>query len=143
MVSKKANQQVHVTFTQELSVMYVYPWMDSIGDSITVKQSKPLPKFKKPQILYAFDPTIKVPKKIKNNYSLNKNFRQLLTGSSTEEKLTKLSQYSSVYTESIRTVLQSHKDGKCVFIYNELVEGSGLILFGLLLEFFSICLLQV
>ena len=71
------------------------------------------------------------------NYSLNKNFRQLLTGSSTEEKLTKLSQYSSVYTESIRTVLQSHKDGKCVFIYNELVEGSGLILFGLLLEFFG------
>ena len=71
------------------------------------------------------------------NYSLTKTFKELLSGSSVKEKLTKLSQYSSIYTESIRTILQSHKDGKCVFIYNELVEGSGLILFGLLLEFFG------
>ena len=61
MVIKKANAK-HVTFTHELSVTYVYPWTSWIGDSITVKQRKPLPKFQKPQILYAFDPAIKVPR---------------------------------------------------------------------------------
>ena len=71
------------------------------------------------------------------SYSLNKELRQALAGDSTEAKLEKLQNYSSLYAESIRTILNSHRDGKSVFVYNELVEGSGLILFGLLLDFFG------
>ena len=51
-----------VTFTTEFSVMYIYPWTDEIGDSISEKQTKPLPRFKKPQIVYSFDPKVKVPR---------------------------------------------------------------------------------
>ena len=61
MVSAKAKAR-RVTFTKELSVMYIYTWTDEIGESITTKQTKPLPRFKKPQIVYAFDPKIKVPR---------------------------------------------------------------------------------
>jgi hypothetical protein len=71
------------------------------------------------------------------SYSLNKELRQALAGDSVEAKLEKLQKFSSLYAESIRTILNSHRDGKCVFVYNELVEGSGLIIFGLLLEFFG------
>ena len=71
------------------------------------------------------------------SYSLSKELRKALAGDSIEEKLEKLNTYSSLYAKSIRTILNSHRDGKSVFVYNELVEGSGLILFGLLLDFFG------
>ena len=66
MVSAKAKAR-RVTFTKELSVMYIYTWTDEIGDSITTKQTKPLPRFKKPQIVYAFDPKIKVPRDLEGH----------------------------------------------------------------------------
>ena len=45
-----------------MSEMYIYLWTDEIGDSISEKQTKRLPRFKKPQLVYAFDPKIKVPR---------------------------------------------------------------------------------
>ena len=66
MVSTKAKAR-RVTFTQELSVMYIYPWTDEIGDSLAKKQTKPSPSFKTPQIVYAFDPKIKVPRDLEKH----------------------------------------------------------------------------
>ena len=54
-----------------------------------------------------------------------------------EEKLEILQKYSTIYAASIRNILLARKEGKCVFVYNEFVEGGGLILFGLLLELFG------
>ena len=51
--------------------------------------------------------------------------------------LKKLSNFSSKYAGSIATILDAQKEGKSVFVYNEFVTGSGLILFGLILELFG------
>ena len=56
---------------------------------------------------------------------------------SAEIMLERLSVFSSKYAESIKTILQAQKDDKSVFIYNEFVTGSGVILFGLILELFG------
>ena len=65
------------------------------------------------------------------SYTLRPQLREALMG---DDALTKLKILSTIYASSIRNILQAQKDGKCVFVYNEFVEGSGLILFGLLLE---------
>jgi hypothetical protein len=48
-----------------------------------------------------------------------------------------LKKFSSKYTESVKTILKARKEGKSVFIYNEYVQGSGLILFACILELFG------
>ena len=53
------------------------------------------------------------------------------------QKLQTLQKYSTIYAASIKNILAAHQQGKCVFIYNEFVEGSGIILFGLILELFG------
>lgn len=70
-------------------------------------------------------------------YSMTPELRRSLYDSNQEEMLNKLAIYSSKYASSIRNILQAQKDKKCVFLYNEYVQGSGLILFGLLLELFG------
>lgn len=71
------------------------------------------------------------------SFSLSNELKDALKGDTDEKILEKLNKFSSKYTESIRTVLRAKKEGKCVFIYNEFVYGSGLILFGLILELFG------
>jgi hypothetical protein len=56
---------------------------------------------------------------------------------SPEIMLERLSVFSSKYAESIKTILQAQKEDKSVFVYNEFVTGSGVILFGLILELFG------
>lgn len=71
------------------------------------------------------------------SFSMNQELKRELSGSTQEEKLDKLRKYSSIYAASIETILDAQNHGKCIFIYNEWVEGSGLILFGLILELFG------
>lgn len=54
-----------------------------------------------------------------------------------EQMLKRLNVFSSKYAKSIQTILQAQKDNKSVFVYNEFVTGSGIILFGLILELFG------
>lgn len=73
----------------------------------------------------------------RNNYNITSILAKELDGVSVEEKLKKLQKFSSKYAESIKLVLEAQKEGKCMFIYNEYVKGSGLILFGFILEMFG------
>lgn len=70
-------------------------------------------------------------------YTLHKDLKDALSGKNRDEKLEKLSKYSSKYAASIRNIFDAIENGKSTFIYNEFVQGSGLILFGLLLEHFG------
>ena len=76
-------------------------------------------------------------KKAKYTFSLLPELRKAIYASTHEEMLDKLSKLSSKYAASIRNILQAQKDGKSVFLYNEFVTGSGLILFGAILELFG------
>lgn len=70
-------------------------------------------------------------------FTLEKELRDALlnnTNGDTEKILQNLEKYSSKYASSIRTALKAYNEGKSMFIYNEFVQGSGLILFGLILE---------
>jgi superfamily II DNA or RNA helicase len=68
------------------------------------------------------------------NYTLNKELITSLKGTTNEESLIKLEKYSSKYAATIKNILESQTQGKSVFIYSELVKGSGLILFSKILE---------
>jgi hypothetical protein len=79
-------------------------------------------------------------KKIKEgskSFQLSNELIKEIKGSTNEESLSNLYKFSSKYAESIRNILQAQEEGKLVFIYNEYVKGSGLILFGKLLELFG------
>lgn len=75
----------------------------------------------------------------KYKYRMKKELSNvLLQGANTnEEILMNIQKYSSKYAATIRNILQAHKDGKSVFVYNEYVQGSGLILFTQLLTLFG------
>ena len=70
-------------------------------------------------------------------YKLDSELHDAILGGSNEETLKNLGKYSSKYEESIRTILEAQKNGKSVFIYNEFIQGSGLLLFGAILELFG------
>lgn len=70
-------------------------------------------------------------------YTMTNGLRDALNGKDNKERLEKLEKYSSKYAISIRNILHAQNEGKCVFLYNEYVQGSGLILFGLILELFG------
>jgi hypothetical protein len=76
-------------------------------------------------------------KKKTYTYSMTPELRKALHDPDPEEMLNKLSRFSSKYAASVRNILQAQKDGKSVFLYNEYVQGSGLILFGTILELFG------
>jgi hypothetical protein len=78
-------------------------------------------------------------KKSKYRYSFDSkhNLASFIKADTHKEMLTKLSIYSSKYAESIRCILQAREENKCVFVYNEFVTGSGIILFCLILELFG------
>lgn len=76
-------------------------------------------------------------KKAIHNYLLSAELRDAVRADTHEKMLDKLEKFSSKYASSIRNILRAQKDGKSVFLYNEYVQGSGLILFGALLELFG------
>jgi len=76
-------------------------------------------------------------KKTKHIFSLSESLKNEIVGKSKIESLKKLEKFSSKYAESIKTILDAQRNGKSVFVYNEFVTGSGLILFGLILELFG------
>ena len=73
-------------------------------------------------------------------YSLTNELKNAIipiADTSREELLRNIGEYSSTYEATIRNILRAQEEGKLVFVYNRLVQGSGLILFGLLLELFG------
>jgi superfamily II DNA or RNA helicase len=72
--------------------------------------------------------------KVLYNYSLKPELIKVLNGKTIEEKLNNLQKYSSKYADTIKNILLCQEEGKCVFVYSELVKGSGLILFSKILE---------
>lgn len=51
--------------------------------------------------------------------------------------LRNLYKYSSKYHDTVKNIITSYRSGKAGFVYCKLVEGSGLILFSLILEMFG------
>ena len=72
-----------------------------------------------------------------SNFSLKPELRDALKADSIEEQLENVKKFSTIYAASILNILRAQAEGKCVFVYNELVTGSGMILFGLILELFG------
>lgn len=92
--------------------------------------------FKKYVKIFTTETKVKGKKVVKRSYNLSKELLNVISGSSKEESLEKLKKFSSKYHRAISQIL-AHPDQNC-FVYNELVEGSGSILFGKLLDFFGI-----
>lgn len=69
------------------------------------------------------------------NFVLTREFKEEFEGKNTEEKLDILKRYSIKYAEIIRLLLDS--EGENSFIYIDLVEGSGSVIFSKLLELFG------
>lgn len=76
-------------------------------------------------------------KKRTYRFTLQPELVSLIKDDSKEKMLSNLAKYSSKYAASIRNILRAQQEGKLVFVYNEFVSGSGLILFGALLELFG------
>ena len=78
-------------------------------------------------------------KKASYKYSFNTEHKlnELIKADTQDEMIDNLSQFSSKYAASIRNILQAVSENKSIFVYNEFVTGSGLILFGLILELFG------
>lgn len=72
----------------------------------------------------------------KTVYSMTSELRRKLKGQTDEETLNNLRKYSSKYFASIKLILDS-VGKKSIFVYNEFVTGSGLILFSLILKLFN------
>ena len=76
-------------------------------------------------------------KKKTMSFSFKNDMIRELQSNTDEGKLAKLEKFSSKYAVAMKNILYARDTGKCVFVYNEFVKGGGLILFGLLLEFFG------
>jgi len=76
-------------------------------------------------------------KKPKIVYKLSKEFKELLLGKNNIETLINISEYGVKYGEAIRGIINAYENDQCVFVFNNLVKGSGAILFSLLLELFG------
>ena len=70
-------------------------------------------------------------------YSMNNELRTSIFAQTPEQMLLNLSKYSSKYAASIQNILNAREQNKSIFLYNSFVEGSGLILFSLILELFG------
>jgi len=67
-------------------------------------------------------------------FNAKQTFINTYKGSTPEETISKIEKYSVKYANSLRMILRAQRENKCVFIYNEYVKGSGLIVFSILLE---------
>jgi superfamily II DNA or RNA helicase len=119
-------------------------WADSRQASLFVFPNESIGKegFLKYVIKKPLKSLIEDKKKTKYSYSLSPDLIKEIFGkpfgqNKYDEALEKLHKYSSKYAASIKTILEAKEQGKSVFVYNEFVSGSGLILFGLILELFG------
>jgi superfamily II DNA or RNA helicase len=71
------------------------------------------------------------------SFSLTPLLLEEIRDSDETKMLEKIQKYSTIYAETIKNILEARKEGKCVFVYNEFIEGSGLLVFGLILELFG------
>ena len=69
-----------------------------------------------------------------SGFSLKNELIQLLSANTTRQTIENISKYSSKYAATLENIIKAKQQGKLVFIYNEYVQGSGLILFSLLLN---------
>ena len=76
-------------------------------------------------------------KRTMSSFSMTKELKSALSGDTVDAKLKALEKYSAVYADSVRTILAAQRDRKAAFVYNEFVQGSGLIVFSLILEMFG------
>jgi hypothetical protein len=72
-----------------------------------------------------------------DSFGLTKGLIETIRGVDDAETMQNLKRYSSLYAASVATILKAREEGKSVFVYNEFVQGSGLILFSLILEQFG------
>ena len=85
--------------------------------------------------------------KTKNNltgkitYSLKESLKELIIDKDDDENYTQslknLGEFSSKYAETIKNILRASKEGKSSFVYCSIVNGSGSILFSLILKLFD------
>lgn len=77
----------------------------------------------------------------KTIYSLKKELIDLIIEKDDDENYTQslknLSEFSSKYAETIKNILRASKEGKSSFVYCSIVNGSGSILFSLILKLFG------
>ena len=79
-------------------------------------------------------------KKKMYNYTIQSELRNAITKNTDgdhKKMLENIERFSGKYAASIRNILRAQEEGKSVFVYNEFVQGSGLILFGAILELFG------
>jgi superfamily II DNA or RNA helicase len=112
------------------AILFVYP--DGTYGPNGFEQDRYIKKTKRKQIL-----TENVKEKKLFKYSLGPVLKEALQGNTNEEKLNKLSQFSSKYASTIRSILEAEEQGKSSFVYCEFVTGSGSILFASILELFD------
>ena len=72
----------------------------------------------------------------KGNFTLSRDFN-FPDNDNVEKKIEFVEKLSVKYAETIRLILKARKEKKIVFVYSEFVEGSGLVLFSLLLKKFG------
>ena len=79
--------------------------------------------------------------KKKVTFTLDKKLKKEILAENDDEYYTQslknLEEYSAKYAETIRHILRASKEGKSSFVYCSLVEGSGSILFSLILQLFN------
>ena len=128
----RTDQGVYANSTQ--ATLFVFP-DGTYGDEGFTKFIK-----KTPRTIGGPEPDGKRKKQL-YRYSLTSELRDAIhaggADTSREQRLRNIGKYSSTYEASIRNILLAQEEGKLVFVYNRLVQGSGLILFGLLLEMFG------
>lgn len=74
-------------------------------------------------------------KKQSYKYELSPELKKLLKGENDEDTLNRISKYSSKYSAVIKSILKAKNQS--IFVYCELVSGSGAILFSQLLTLFN------
>ena len=71
---------------------------------------------------------------VSSHYRMSQELANAVTGANREDTLARIARHSATYAEVIRNVLDAK--GNC-FVYSSLTQGSGCILFSLLLELFG------
>ena len=105
--------------------------MDSYG---SVGFNKYIKSKRKKDTHYLFANRNKRGKKSGPQYSMERELQKVFN---VDDKLKVLTKYSSKYAMGIRIIQQAISENKLVFVYNEMIKGSGLILFSLILKLFG------
>jgi len=118
---------------------YNKAYTEDTGDSSTgiYTKSRHSSIFVFPDGTYGKEGFNKYVKKHNRRFTLTPNLTNELKDDNGKYSLDKLGKYSIKFKTTIEIILRSIKEKKLVFVYNEFVEGSGLILFSLILDLFN------